>query len=62
MQTSDYWVPIFTERMEEMMAISAKQLLMAGVTTAVDLGAPMEILGIRDRIRAGELPGPRSTW
>ena len=48
------WFPIFTERMDEMMAISAKQLLMAGVTTAVDLGGPLEIIGIRDRVAAGE--------
>jgi len=53
------WFPIFTNRMEEMMAISAKQLLMAGVTTALDLGGPLSILGIRDRVNAGEIPGPR---
>ena len=42
------------------MAISAKQLLMAGVTSAVDLGAPLEVsLDIRDRIERGEIPGPR---
>ena len=42
------------------MAISAKQLLMAGVTSAVDLGAPFEIsLDIRGRIKRGEMPGPR---
>ncbi len=42
------------------MAISAKQLLMAGITTAVDLGAPLqESLAIRDRIAKGEIPGPR---
>ena len=32
---------------------------MAGVTTAVDLGAPIEITGVRDRIDRGEIPGPR---
>jgi len=42
------------------MEISAKQLLMAGVTTAVDLGAPLaESLSIRDRIAKNEIPGPR---
>ncbi len=42
------------------MAISAKELLMAGITTAVDLGAPLkESLAIRDRIAKGEIPGPR---
>ena len=45
------WWPILEDKKEEMMAISAKQLLMAGVTTAVDLGAPLEILNVRDNIR-----------
>jgi imidazolonepropionase-like amidohydrolase len=46
--------------LRRVMEISAKQLLMAGVTTAVDLGAPLsESLSIRDRIAKGELPGPR---
>jgi len=38
---------------------SAEQLLMAGVTSARDLGAPLEdILAVRDAINEGELPGP----
>ena len=46
--------------MEQVMEISAKQLLEAGVTTAVDLGGPLdESLSVRDRIANGELPGPR---
>lgn len=53
------WWPVFESRMEEVMEISARQLLMAGVTTAVDLGAPYEILKLRDRIEAGEIPGAR---
>jgi imidazolonepropionase-like amidohydrolase len=45
--------------MEKVMEISAKQLLMAGVTTAVDLGGPLkESLSVRDRIQKGEIPGP----
>lgn len=55
---SDWW-PILEKRKQEVMAISAKQLLMAGVTSAVDLGSPIEILQVRDRINAGEIPGPR---
>ncbi|MGE5414501.1 MAG: amidohydrolase family protein, partial [Syntrophomonadaceae bacterium] len=40
--------------------ISAKQLLMAGVTSAVDLGGTLkESLAVRDRIDRGEIPGPR---
>ena len=53
------WWPILEDKKEEMMAISAKQLLMAGVTTAVDLGAPLEILNVRDNINNGRLLGPR---
>jgi imidazolonepropionase-like amidohydrolase len=42
------------------MEISAKQLLMAGVTSAVDLGGTLkESLRVRDRIDRGEIPGPR---
>jgi imidazolonepropionase-like amidohydrolase len=58
----DRWDPWIMDRnlLEKVNAISAKQLLMAGVTTAVDLGAQMpEILTTRDRINTGEIPGPR---
>src|SRR6185295_13816995 len=42
------------------MEISAKQLLMAGVTTTIDLGAPLApILKLRDRINKGEVAGSR---
>jgi imidazolonepropionase-like amidohydrolase len=42
------------------METAAKQLLMAGVTTTVDLGAPLQaILSIRDRINKGEVVGTR---
>lgn len=42
------------------MEISARQLLLAGVTSAVDLGAPLaESLAVRGRIDAGTIPGPR---
>lgn len=41
------------------MPASAKQLLYAGVTSARDLGAPLEdILYVRDAINRGELEGP----
>src|SRR5262245_12417603 len=43
------------------MEISARQLLMAGVTTTIDLGAPLEpSLKIRDRINKGEIVGTRA--
>jgi imidazolonepropionase-like amidohydrolase len=38
---------------------SAKQLLLAGVTSARDLGGPLEpSISTRDRINAGKIPGP----
>src|SRR5258707_1280344 len=41
------------------MPASAHQLLMAGVTSARDLGAPLDdILAVRDAINRGEIPGP----
>ena len=41
------------------MPAAAKQLLLAGVTSARDLGAPLEdILAVRDAINRGEIPGP----
>jgi len=58
----DRWLPWILEHdyVERVMEISARQLLDSGVTTAVDLGAPLkEILSIRDRIDRGELAGPR---
>jgi imidazolonepropionase-like amidohydrolase len=43
------------------MEISARQLLMAGVTTTIDLGAPLNAsLSIRDRINKGEVVGTRT--
>jgi len=40
--------------------ISARQLLMAGVTSIVDLGAPLQpILDLRERVKKGVVPGPR---
>ncbi|MEX0901077.1 MAG: amidohydrolase family protein [Gammaproteobacteria bacterium] len=60
---SDYahWHPTYADRLgDEIMPASAYQLLMAGVTTARDLGAPLEeSLSVRSRIESGELVGPR---
>ncbi len=49
------------ERLDEVMPIAAKQMLRAGITSAIDLGTPFQILGLRERIRRGEIPGPRLT-
>ena len=41
------------------MPASAKQLLLAGVTSARDLGAPLDAsISVRDAINAGTIPGP----
>jgi len=58
----DRWDPWIAENklVERVSEISAKQLLMAGVTSAVDLGGTLkESLSVRDRIRSGVIPGPR---
>ena len=59
---SDYahWDKTYPPQMESViMPASAKQLLMAGVTSARDLGGPLKAsLAVRDRIKRGELPGP----
>ncbi|MEM8682894.1 MAG: amidohydrolase family protein [Pseudomonadota bacterium] len=47
------------QRLGEVMPIAAKQMLRAGVTSAVDLGTPLEILEFRERVRDREIPGPR---
>jgi imidazolonepropionase-like amidohydrolase len=47
------------ERIEEFMAIAAKQMMRAGVTTGLDLGAPFQAFDFRERVRRGEIPGPR---
>ncbi len=55
------WFPWMLEHgVERVMEISARQLLMAGITSAVDLAAPLkESVRIRERINKGEIPGPR---
>jgi imidazolonepropionase-like amidohydrolase len=46
--------------LERVMELSARQLLSAGITSAIDLGAPLkESVQVRDRIQAGAIPGPR---
>ncbi|SDL61108.1 amidohydrolase family protein [Maricaulis salignorans] len=56
----DHWDRTYLDRLEdEIMPASAVQLLLAGVTSVRDLGAPLEpSISVRDRINAGELPGP----
>jgi imidazolonepropionase-like amidohydrolase len=53
------WHELFDDRHDETMPIAAKQLLMAGVTSARDLRGPLEeLLEVRRRIRDGEMMGP----
>jgi imidazolonepropionase-like amidohydrolase len=59
---SDYvhWDKTYPPRMgSEIMPAAARQLLMAGVTSARDLGGPLkDSVTVRDRINRGEIPGP----
>ena len=59
---SDYahWDKTYQKRLgTEIMPAAAHQLLMAGVTSARDLGAPLkDSIEVRDRINRGEIPGP----
>ena len=54
-----YWDKTYPPLFEStIMPASAHQLLMAGVTSARDLGGPLEeSLSVRDRINSGEIPG-----
>ncbi|MGE0770460.1 MAG: amidohydrolase family protein [Cyclobacteriaceae bacterium] len=59
---SDYthWDKTYLPLLEKViMPASAHQLLMAGITSARDLGAPLQAsINVRDRISKGEIPGP----
>ena len=56
----DHWDKTYPAQQEHViMPASAKQLLMAGVTSARDLGGPLgPSISVRDRINAGKIPGP----
>ncbi len=56
-----YWDKAYATRQQgEIMPAGAVQLLLAGVTSARDLGGPLaESIAIRDAVAAGRLPGPR---
>lgn len=59
---SDYahWDKTYIDQFEPViMPASARQLLMAGVTSARDLGAPLKAsIAVRDAIKSGKIPGP----
>lgn len=55
-----YWDKTYLKVAKDViMPSSAHQLLLAGVTSARDLGAPLDAsITVRDRINKGEIPGP----
>lgn len=56
----DQYFPRYRERMREIMPISARQLLMHGVTSARDVGGPLEeSIWLKNEIESGRVPGPR---
>ena len=57
----EHWDKTHMPRFRDLiMPIAARQLLMSGVTTVRELGAPLEdILDVKRRIEKGEIPGPR---
>ena len=56
-----HWDRTYLNRLEdEIMPASAVQLLLAGITTVRDLGAPLEpSINVKRKIENGEIPGPR---
>ncbi|WP_425410110.1 amidohydrolase family protein [Hyphococcus sp.] len=56
-----HWQAAYLDRLaDEIMPATASHLLLAGVTSARDLGAPLEpSKSVKERIDAGEIPGPR---
>lgn len=55
-----HWDKTYLHLLESViMPSSAHQLLLAGVTSARDLGAPLQAsINVRDKINRGEIPGP----
>jgi imidazolonepropionase-like amidohydrolase len=56
----DHWDKTYPPAYESVIfPAAAKQLLLAGVTSARDLGGPLDVsISTRDRINAGRIPGP----
>ncbi len=55
-----YWDKAYVDRLaDEIMPAGSVQLLLAGVTSVRDLGAPLEgSISLKKRVSAGEIPGP----
>lgn len=59
---ADYarWSKLYESKYADIIAISAKLMIMSGVTTAIDVfGPPDELIATRRRVDSGEIPGPR---
>ncbi len=55
-----YWHETYRSRIQDIYAISAKQMLLYGVTTAVDLvGTAEDLVAFRKKLERGEVIGPR---
>jgi imidazolonepropionase-like amidohydrolase len=55
-----YWHETYRSRIQEIYAISARQMLLYGVTTAVDLvGMPEDLFEFRKKLERGDVIGPR---
>ena len=56
----EHWDKTYPPQMESViMPASAKQLLLAGITSARDLGGPLEAsINVRNAINSGKIPGP----
>ena len=56
----DEYFPKYTKSFRELMPVSTKELLLSGVTSARDLGAPLQdIIWLKKEIEAGRILGPR---
>lgn len=55
-----HWDIAYIDRLaDEIMPASAVQLLLAGITSARDLGAPLDAtVSVKTRIESGDIPGP----
>jgi imidazolonepropionase-like amidohydrolase len=59
---ADYarWSKLYESRYADIIAISAKLMIMSGVTTAIDVfGPPDALTAVRQRVDRGDIPGPR---
>lgn len=56
-----YWHPTYQDRLaDEIMPASAVQLLLAGITSARDLGAPLDAsIAVKGALALGKIHGPR---